>query len=199
LFLQEGTTIVKLHRARINDVIMLLVAGLVLAIDQISKQLILAYFSQPTAPIAIPLIPHIFELTLVHNTGAAFGIFRGDSVLFIFIGIAVVAIALLYARFRNSEGLLLKVCFGLILGGAAGNLLDRVRQGYVTDFFYFHIGHIFSWPVFNVADSGITIGVLLLIVLLWLSPPRQPADRADQQTTVQHEAEPQPSVKHEGR
>lgn len=182
----------KIGRARMNDLIMLLVSIIVFGMDQISKHLILSYFTQPTAPLAVPLVPGIFELTLVHNTGAAFGIFQGDSVLFVFIAIAVIAIAVLYTRFRNSGSLLLKICFGLILGGAAGNLLDRIRHGYVTDFFYFHIGHVFSWPVFNVADSGITIGVLLLVFLLWLSPPSKPAVDVNQQAAEpQQEVQPQ--------
>jgi len=191
---------VKIARARVNDIVMLLIAGLLLVADQITKHLVIAYFSQPAAPKAIVWVPHIFELTLVHNSGAAFGIFRDDNILFIFIGVAVVAIAVLYIRFRNSRSLLLKVCFGLILGGAIGNLLDRIRQGYVTDFLYFHIGHVFSWPVFNVADSGITVGVVLLVIYFWIATPSRSAGQTQQQRlTTAQEPQRQASVERNGR
>ena len=95
------------------------------------------------------------HLTLVHNRGAAFGILKGQLYLFIFT--TIIAIILIYRSLKNTSCNLYRVSLWLILAGAAGNLIDRVRFGYVVDFLDFRI-----WPVFNIADSAITIGAILL-------------------------------------
>ena len=110
---------------------------------------------------SIPLIQNIFHLTLVHNTGIAFGLFKDYGVVFIII--PTIAIVLLifniYYYRHNNEALSRSyiIGFSLILGGAIGNLIDRIQFGYVIDFFDFRI-----WPVFNVADSAITVGAVII-------------------------------------
>ena len=105
-----------------------------------------------------PLIKGIFHLTLIHNRGAAFGILKNQTPLFIFISIW--AVILIYLALRNNKSRkysFYNISLAFILAGASGNLIDRLRLGYVIDFFDFRI-----WPVFNIADSAITIGAILL-------------------------------------
>jgi len=102
-----------------------------------------------------------FRLTHIHNTGAAFGLFRDYSFPLTIVGFVGVAILLVYAffvcrRFPLLNNVLSKAALGSILGGAVGNLIDRLRFGYITDF----IG-VGIWPPFNVADSSITVGVVV--------------------------------------
>ena len=106
----------------------------------------------------MPLLPPVLHLTYVQNTGAAFGLFKGQQLLFIGVSVAVIAwIVWELRRGRSFGGTALWAC-GLILGGAIGNLIDRLRLGYVIDFLDLRV-----WPVFNVGDSAITVGVALLI------------------------------------
>jgi len=109
----------------------------------------------------VDVLGSFFRLTLTENTGAAFGIFRGGGIWFIVVSaiasIAIVAFAREIAKMRRWE----QVAFGLILGGAVGNLVDRVRLGAVVDFMDLGLGHR-RFPAFNVADSAITIGVVLV-------------------------------------
>ncbi|MBN2831005.1 MAG: signal peptidase II [Candidatus Omnitrophica bacterium] len=133
-----------------REVIIVLV---VLALDQLSKFILNANLALNEP---IPLVKGVFSLTLIHNRGAAFGIFKNQ--LYIFIFISVIAIALIYPMFKNNKsGKLYSLSLSLILAGTLGNFLDRVFLGYVIDFLDFHI-----WPVFNVADSAITCGTLIL-------------------------------------
>ena len=121
----------------------------------------------------IDVLGDIFRLTLVHNTGTAFGLFQGMRWPFVlFSCVAVVAILVLFFRLRERTWTQV-AALGLLLGGALGNLHDRALVGAVTDFIEVGIaGHY--WPVFNIADAAITIGVALLAVGL-LRPARQPA------------------------
>lgn len=101
----------------------------------------------------------------VENRGAAFGILQGATAFFIVLTAVISAGILYYLCFKvPKEDRVLKMSLSLIFAGAVGNLIDRVRLGYVVDFFYFHIKDLFHWPVFNVADSIVVIGV---IILLW--------------------------------
>ena len=113
-----------------------------------------------------PLIKGIFHLTLIHNRGAAFGILKNQTQLFIFI--SILAVILIYSALRNNKHKkysFYNISLALISAGALGNLIDRLRLGYVIDFLDFRI-----WPVFNVADSAITIGAILLGYAILKSP-----------------------------
>jgi signal peptidase II len=163
--------------ARRNDLIMGLVAVLLIVLDQLSKHWITTYFTTgvPKAPIA--LVGNILQLEYDSNKGVAFSLLWGSTLLFVFIALALVVIGVIYWRTRDTGSLALKLSFGLILGGAVGNLSDRVVKGYVTDFIHFQIPAIhFDFAVFNVADSGICIGVALLAFLLWRSDAQPETD-----------------------
>lgn len=132
-----------------------LIAGLTLACDQLTKWAVGAAFVPHQS---LPILPGILHLTYVHNTGAAFSLFRGQvAALIVVSGLVAGWIGWELLRHPRHTGLPLN-SLGLILGGAIGNLIDRLRFGYVEDFIDLRV-----WPVFNVADSAITVGVTLLI------------------------------------
>ncbi|MDP8215115.1 MAG: signal peptidase II [Candidatus Euphemobacter frigidus] len=110
----------------------------------------------------IMVIDRFFYLTLVHNRGAAFGIFPRQNLLFIILSILTISLLLIFYRRLFSRGHLPQISAGLILGGAVGNLIDRFRFDHVVDFLDFQFGS-YHWPAFNLADSAICIGVALLI------------------------------------
>ena len=133
-------------------------AAIVLGLDQAAKALASGrlLLGEP-----VPVLGDFLRLTLVHNRGAAFGLFPGSRVPFIIVSVLAIAVVLyLFARdaYRSA---LSRVLLGSILGGALGNLIDRVRLGYVVDFIEVGVGSL-RWPVFNVADSAVTLGVLIL-------------------------------------
>ena len=139
-----------------------LVAVLVF-IDQVSKLAVLKRLHQNDS---IPVISNIFHITLVYNTGSAFGFLRNQNWILTYISVfAVITILfLLVRRPKFSSETYLRIwqsALLLVLCGATGNLIDRLRLGYVVDFLDFRI-----WPVFNFADSMITCGVILLLFIL---------------------------------
>ncbi len=131
----------------------LVIVSVVLFLDQLTKFLAVR-FLQLNTPVA--LIKNFLYLTLVHNRGAAFGMFRNQ--LLIFVLISVFAIALIFYHLKNKKNSVLSgISLSLIAAGAIGNLIDRLRFGFVIDFLDLRV-----WPVFNLADSAITIAALLL-------------------------------------
>lgn len=144
----------------------LLIAALVILADRLSKLWIVAHI--PTGH-AIPVIPHVFRLTHVLNTGAAFSLFEGSNnpflvrdALITFSLIAAVAVVVMLWR-TGRQLSTTTVALALILGGALGNLYDRIRLHFVVDFLEVHIVH-YHWPDFNIADSAIVIGACLLLL-----------------------------------
>ncbi|MCK4739630.1 MAG: signal peptidase II [Deltaproteobacteria bacterium] len=143
----------------------------VVIFDQITKVLALEGIN-PYNPIEI--IPGFFNLVLVMNPGAAFGIFNDGGMLrtIFLISTSVLALILIGVFIRQSTDKVTEVALSLIAGGAIGNLIDRVRFGEVVDFLDIYPGGYFNnwhWPAFNIADSAITIGVVLAIVGLYLA------------------------------
>lgn len=148
-------------------VTLLVTAVLTLAIDQTTKAAVRALLA-PARSVAI--IPGVFELSYIHNTGAAFGLMAGGRPIFIATSLLVLAgIAYVWFRYRP-RGSFVVLALGLLSGGALGNLIDRVVAGQVTDFLYIHY-----WPVFNVADSAIVVGVAILILWLLFRPDEEDA------------------------
>jgi signal peptidase II len=138
---------------------------LLIVLDQLVKHWITQNFTPQGR--SIPLVGDYLELIYVQNRGVAFSLLEGRESLYVLIAVAIGVVVWLYWRSRDNGSLLLKMTFGLIIGGAVGNLIDRVRLGYVVDFIHFQIPAIgFNFAVFNVADSGISVGVVLLIILL---------------------------------
>lgn len=132
-----------------------IITAAILSLDQLTKYLAA---SRLTLNEPYPLIKGVFHLTLVHNTGAAFGILKNQVLLFIFVSlISVLLIFLNLKKNRLKKASLDNVSLSFILAGAIGNLIDRIAFGYVIDFLDFRI-----WPVFNIADSAITVGAVLL-------------------------------------
>ncbi len=157
----------------------LALAVAVLLLDQVTKALVAALIPLHRT---IPVIPGFFDLTFVRNSGAAFGLFSGEvapsrTLLLTGIAAAVFVGIVVYALRAPARDLLLQTALALIAGGAVGNLVDRVRFDSVTDFLRFYIGS-HEWPSFNVADSAITVGVLLLAWDIWRRPDEQPARTA---------------------
>ena len=139
-------------------------AALILVTDQLSKNWIQARMPLGSygPPYSIEVIPGFFNLIHVGNTGAAWSLFTGRSV-----SLAIVAALTLVAIYVWRRTLMLKVplvqiSFGLLCGGIIGNLIDRIQHGHVIDFIDLHFGS-YIYPTFNVADSGITIGVILYL------------------------------------
>lgn len=132
----------------------LLTAGIVLIADGITKAVAMNLLSYGES---LPVIPGAFHLTLVLNKGAAFGVLAHYRLLFVAVSVFAIIAILAYILFRGERSLAVGLALGLVLGGASGNLVDRIRFGYVIDFFDMRI-----WPVFNVADSCITVGCVLL-------------------------------------
>src|SRR5213083_2800393 len=133
------------------------------ALDQLSKQLVLRLISPYEARI---IVPDFFSLVNVTNTGAAFGSFKGNNTFFVIISIiAMVIVTVLLVRHRRSDPWR-DVSLALLLAGILGNLTDRLLYGHVIDFLLFnlHIRYADPWPAFNVADSCISIAVVLFII-----------------------------------
>lgn len=140
-------------------VIIFSTALFVVILDQLTKFLIRQNFQLGQS---IPLIKNIFHFTYVTNTGAAFGLFKGINLFFILFSIMVIIVIFYHLRKIVEGDSLLQFAVGLLLGGTIGNLIDRLLHGAVIDFLDFRV-----WPVFNIADSAVTISIALLIIFLW--------------------------------
>jgi signal peptidase II len=151
-----------------------LIALAIVLTDQVTKAIVVRTMRLGQS---IPIVPGYFDLTFVLNPGAAFSLLatlpeRIRSPFFILISIAAAILIVVY-RTRHLVGhRLANVSLGLILGGAVGNLIDRIRYGVVVDFLDAHV-HQYHWPVFNVADSAISVGVTLLLIEMLLEWRRE--------------------------
>ncbi len=146
------------------------VASCIVALDQLTKLYIHANFGLGES---VPVIRDLFHITYVRNTGAAFGIFREVSELFrrlFFLSMPPIALVIILVMLRSVDDKDRWQIFSLslIFGGAIGNYIDRLRFGYVIDFLDFHYKEVWSYPAFNVADSGIVSGVCILLLLMTL-------------------------------
>lgn len=152
--------------------IFLLAIGLLLLFDQLTKWYIDTSFALGEAR---AVIRHFFHITYVRNPGAAFGILADHAVrLPFFISVSLLAVAgiLWYVRRVPAHPPWQHLALGLILGGALGNLIDRVRLGEVIDFLDVH-WYNYHWPAFNIADSGICVGVGILLLCSWQEERRK--------------------------
>ena len=143
-----------------------LAAVAALALDQFTKHVVVAGFAPSESRIAVP---HLLWWTYVQNTHGAFGLFGSQAWLLVLMSVVVLAIFWFAFRDAAAHSALVQIAFGGIVGGAIGNVVDRFHYGYVVDFI-----DLRWWPVFNVADSCITVGVALL-VLTSLARDRAPA------------------------
>jgi signal peptidase II len=134
-----------------------LLASFIALIDQISKFFVQKYLTD------VEIIPGVLKFVKLYNTGAAFSLFKDSTSILSIISIVVIIILIILVIFRKTDYPLL---FGLIVGGAFGNLIDRLFRGHVVDFIYVHLGFwpFNPWPIFNIADSAIVVGVFLIFL-----------------------------------
>ncbi len=145
-----------------------LIAGLVLVLDHLSKALVSAVIPYGHS---VPILGNFVRLTYIRNPNALFGISLGEHFPYPLAGL-IATLVILVALFLEQEPVPIRI-FGLFLGGALGNVIDRLRFGSVVDFIDVGIGR-YRWPVFNLADSAITIGLVLYVVyVMWGHRKRQ--------------------------
>lgn len=136
-----------------KDLLLFQLAALVFLLDQFTKFLVREFLAfQESFP-----DEGFFRITHTFNTGSAFGLFQGQNFPLIIVSVVGITILVLIYRWQRRSSNLLRLSLGLQLGGATGNLLDRLRMGHVTDF-----ADVGPWPIFNVADSSIVVGLLML-------------------------------------
>lgn len=149
-------------RRAFSFLVLLGVAILVLALDQLTKAWVSTSLPEGGWWSPLPGLSRVFRITHITNSGAAFGIFPNQGNFFILIAVVVALAIVLYYRHLPAGEWLIRLSLGLQLGGAIGNLLDRLRYGYVVDFI-----DIGFWPIFNLADASIVTGVAILAYCLW--------------------------------
>ncbi len=136
------------------------IAAIITILDQASKWWVLSVLMNPPRPIPVT---DFFTLVLAWNEGVSFSLLSGQASPYVFSAVAVAIVIGLLVWLRRAAERLTAIGIGLVVGGAIGNVIDRVNYGAVVDFLYFHAGEYY-WPAFNLADSAITIGVGVLII-----------------------------------
>jgi len=139
------------------------IAAVIIAIDQATKYMVTSLMELGES---IPVVNNFLYITYVRNPGAAFGMLPYQTLFFVIITAVVVAFIIFYYRTLSEDHFWLRLGLALQLGGAIGNLIDRLRGGYVIDFINFTV-----WPpVFNIADSAIVVGIAIFIIAFWRDP-----------------------------
>lgn len=138
------------------------IAAIIFGLDQATKFLVVENIPLGGSISLYPALDRLFQFTFITNTGAAFGMFPQMSLVFVVIAIVVIAGIIAFHHQLPTENIWIRISLGLQLGGAMGNLLDRITRGYVVDFF-----DVGFWPIFNIADVSIVLGVGLLAYHLW--------------------------------
>jgi signal peptidase II len=158
----------------LRGLLFLALAVLVVVVDQVTKRLAVQRLERTgVRSVPVPGAGDMLRFTYVENRGAAFGLLQDQTVFFVLVGLVVIGVIAASYRYLPRSGFRLHLALGLQLGGAVGNLIDRVRQGYVVDFVDF--GYRSNWwPVFNVADSAICVGVALLALNLLTTSESEP-------------------------
>ena len=156
--------------------LILWVSAAIAVLDQATKTLIRSHFYVGDF---VPVVPRLFDLHYVQNTGAAWGMFAGFSHWLVVVSIAMLVVLVVFRRSIMTDALIHRYASALMIGGIVGNLIDRVRLGYVVDFLDFYWlerGGPHHFPAFNVADSAICVGVgLYILTQIW---PRMAAPEA---------------------
>lgn len=157
----DGTgPVTSSHRPIHKDLVLLLLVALVFLADQLTKSLVREFLALRES------FPDqgFFRITHTFNTGSAFGLFQDQNIPLILVSVVGITILLLIYRGRRRRPNLFRLSLGLQIGGAAGNVVDRVRLGHVTDFV-----DVGAWPIFNLADASIVVGLALLAWILLVS------------------------------
>jgi signal peptidase II len=158
-------------------VALLFTAGTIIFLDQLTKSWVRDNLAYGESFIPFPYIAPYARILHWRNTGAAFGLFQEGGGIFMILAIVVGAMIIFYYPKIQKEDWALRMAMGLQLGGAVGNLVDRIQHGHVTDFV-----SVSNFPVFNIADTSITFGVLILLVGVWFGsgeekPSETPGDQ----------------------
>jgi len=150
----------------LKNPILPIVAMAALALDQVSKSWIVAHMTLGESRELTSWLTPVVSLTYITNTGVVFGLFQGMSDFFSVVAIIAVGLIFLYYRHLPKEPKLLHVALGLQLGGALGNLVDRLARGAVVDFIDLNFWPLHHWPIFNLADTCIVTGVVILLFII---------------------------------
>lgn len=134
---------------------LVLISLAVIILDRVTKILVQSYLAEGES---IPVVPGVMSLTYILNPGAAFGMLEHQRLFFILMTVAVIAVLIYFWRRIKEEAIVVQLGAAFFLGGAVGNLIDRIETGFVIDFFDFYF-----WPIFNVADIFICVGVGLIV------------------------------------
>jgi signal peptidase II len=140
--------------------ISLSVAGATIVADQVAKNAVVGTIVRNQR---VPVLGNVLRFTNIRNSGAVFGIMRGAGSYFTLFSVVAAGVLLIVLFFARKSSILVKVSLGMVLGGALGNLIDRLRFGAVVDFIDVGFGEAARWPCFNIADAAITLGVVLII------------------------------------
>lgn len=151
----------------VKPAVLLLTALAILVADQLSKGFVVAAVALGEE---VRVLDDVVQVWHVQNRGAAFSLLQGGSILFLVVSVLSLGMVAYFHRSLRQRGLWVHLVLGIILGGTLGNFLDRLRQGYVTDWISVGIGDL-RWPTFNVADSSIVVGIgVLMLYLLFATP-----------------------------
>jgi signal peptidase II len=172
--------------SRFERWILYVISSVVIILDQWSKNVVRSNLDINTYFAPLPEIENIFRISHVTNTGMAFGLFPGGSWLFTLLAPIVSIAIIIYNHKLELGNRLLRVALGLQLGGAVGNLIDRLTQGYVTDFMDFG-----PWPVWNIADLAVVTGTVLLAFVLF-QEEREAKNRMQLESQTEDQADDQP-------
>ncbi len=162
-----------LRSRAISLIVLLLIGATIFTLDRITKLLVLQNLAEYESWAPIPALARLVRITHITNSGAAFGLFEKSGNIFMVVAILVALAIVYYVSTYPSLPGLVQFSLGLQLGGALGNMWDRIAFGSVVDFV-----DIGFWPIFNVADSSIVIGVLILMFWLWQEEERQKQQKA---------------------
>jgi signal peptidase II len=143
------------------------VAALVVAADQLSKAWVVQNLPEHVPVDVFPWLHSVLSFTRLTNTGVAFGLFPQFGDFFTVLAAVVIVAILFFYRTLEIEDWLMHLALGLQIGGALGNLVDRIFRGSVVDFLDVNFWPLHEWPVFNLADSAIVVGVALLLLSTW--------------------------------
>lgn len=163
--------------------LLIFIAGVIIILDQVTKAIIRANIPFGGRWMPLEWLAPYFRFVHWENTGAAFGLFQQGGVIFGILAVIVSVFILIYYPQVPKEDTLMRVALAMQMGGALGNLIDRIVFGPVTDFI-----SVLGFPVFNIADSSITIGVGLLILGLWLSERQEKMEKEQSDPSEPEEA-----------
>ena len=147
-------------------VLLLTAVGLLIA-DQVTKALVVADLAVGQR---VSLIGDVVQVWHAQNRGAAFSLFQGGTIVFLVVSVLSVGLVAYFQRALRDRSPWLHLVLGMVLGGTLGNLVDRLRQGYVTDWLSIGVGET-RWPTFNIADASVVIGIGILVLYLVLTNP----------------------------